>query len=388
MATSAKRNAAQADAEEALRLLAEQQEQGQTFEFDDYAFTGDSLSPALDSLYAEMGIGANDQEATVHVALIEADTKVEANIWRGGPDEYDLENLARQFGSGAYRVRVYVKLANGRKVLKGNKTFVWRLSPADEERRKAVPAQSMQQAAPQQDIAAIMREVMTQLRPPEPVNQLANLKELAQVFQMMQPANPAPAVDQMGVMRNVIEMMNLVKDAGGGNSGGGETNSNDLLLAAMKNFGPMFAQVIGQKVAQDNHAQQMQAQGQQPQLQHNPQSVQHVPQEAQQAAPQTQQEIDDVNLKIKSGLMFLCSMAESGAAPETYAEVVLDNVPADTVQALLTNADPVAFLAGFHAPVEQRREWFSAVIAECRAILEENTDEPELPIAQEVKVMP
>lgn len=367
MATKKQIDAAEAEAREELKRSAA--EQGTAFSFTDDTLSAETLNPALESLYAELGIGAAQQEATVHISLLDSDGKgTEANVWRGDPDDYDLESLAKRFGSGQYRVKLYVKIETGQKVLKANKIFAWKLSRDEEAALLApltVPIQQMQMQ-PQQDIAAIVSAVMAQMRPVETVNPMVQLKELAEVMQAMQPKHAPAAVDQMGMMRNTIELISMAKEMAGG-GGGGETNSNDLLMAAMKNFAPVFTQVIGQKVAQD--AQQAQQAQQLPQAVPPAQLPGAVP-----VAPITEEQ-KEMNLKLVSGLSFLCMMAKNGAAHETYAEMVLDNVPPDTLESLMANPDPVAFLGNFHADVLNHRAWFEAVIAECRTILSDATEE-------------
>src|SRR6266481_1741400 len=80
---------------------------------DDESFNGESLNPALETLYAELGI-SGEGEAVVFVSQLDADKKgAEAQVWRGSPDDYDLEAIARTFGSGNYRVKVYVRGPTG-----------------------------------------------------------------------------------------------------------------------------------------------------------------------------------------------------------------------------------------------------------------------------------
>lgn len=346
----------------------------------DDVFSAETLNPALESLYAELGMG-DGGEATVHVSKLDADGRgVEAQIWKGDPDNYDLEQLAKKFGSGQYRVKVYVRIPTGQKVCKGNKVFAWMLSPEDEAKRMQV--QNPQATAVKQfdpaDIARVVVDSIKMALPQQnPVNSLGMLKEIAEVMRTLQPTTQqvaqTPQVDPISMMKNLAEMMVTLRGevepvAAGGNAGG-----MDVLLSLVNKFGPMFQQVMSQQQGAQMGAQAGIAAAT-PQLQHMPTQTQPPHQAPQQAPQQEQSGEDEVSMKLRMGLMFLVQQCKAGGLPETYAEVVLDSVPAESLAQLMSVADPVAQLAAFAPEVADHREWFEKLIGECREML---TDEPD-----------
>ncbi len=87
-----------------------------------------------------------------------------------------------------------------------------------------------------------------------------------------------------------------------------------------------------------------------------------------------------MNLKLKMGIGFLLMQCNAGGAPETYAEVVLDSVPAEAVQALLAQPDPIAWLAAIEPKVQQPEnvEWFRSLIEAVREMLSDEREQDEL----------
>lgn len=97
-------------------------------------------------------------------------------------------------------------------------------------------------------------------------------------------------------------------------------------------------------------------------------------------APPAQPEGSDMNvLHYYYGV--LCQKAASGADPVLYAELVLDNVSDDTLQALLTKQPtPLDALIAEYPAAAPHREWFATLIdALMSAMTEEQIDETPTP---------
>lgn len=342
----------------------------------DDTFSGETLTPALETMFNEMGI-AEGNEATVHVSKLDADSRgTEANIWRGSPDDYDLERLAKQFGSGSYRVKVYVRIPQGSKVLKANKVFTWMLSPEDEKARLALlkgEAVAPQSGVTLADVARIVAEAINGIKQviPQPSPQpdpLDQMTKLAGVMRMMMPEVPAQAAqpqgNMLGQLKDMAELMQMLRGDDDGGSARG-ANGNDLMLAAINKFAPLLGSVLTQPGAAGMTSASTVA----PQAM-IPSDVQAQPAPAvQQAQPQE----DDDMLKLKMGLAFLIGQCEGGGHPETYAEVVLDSVPPEAIQQLLTTPDPIAYLTQINPKIgtEPYRAWFTTLLNECREMLKE-----------------
>jgi len=341
---------------------------------DDDTFSSESLNPALESLYVEMGVG-DSGEATVHVSKIDADNRGnEASIWKGDPDQYDLEQLARKFGSGQYRVKVYVRLPTGQKVVKANKTFAWLLSSEEEAARVAPKNPAVDIGATVANaIAEALRPLSQQIGVPAQ-SPMEMMRMAIDIAKAMAPP-PQPATDPVSQMHNMMEMMKMMRelqDDADPIDKGINASTADVVLGLINQFGPAFKQVFSQA-----QQQQVGMGGQPAMLAQNPipgqNSGQQLPQqETMQVMPIPQnnnQAIED----LKKGLGMLKAFSTVGFAPEGYANMVLDQVPEETILEMMAQPDPVGQLAAIDPDLnnEPHKTWFNALLTECKAILQE-----------------
>ncbi len=353
----------------ATRMKAvEPDEQENTFDFDENTFNADALNPALESLYAEMGM-TEGFDATVHVSKLDVDGRgKESNVWRGDPDNYDLEQIAKSFGSGDYRVKIFVKIPTGQKVQKGNKVISWTLSPEDETKRTAPPVPIVQPSLSPEaitkmitdGIGASMANIVPMLRQSEApaVDPMAMLTQVMTLAKLMTPpaAVPVDPLDQMRKMAEITALMNEGREP----AATGKAGTNDVIITMIDKFGPAFAAVLSNQ------------QGAQPQQQMQPQLN----------APQPEEQ--DVNaimqMKLKMGLAFLVQQCVAGGLPETYAEVVLDSVPEETIDVWTKDdaaiQNTVNELSQLDPNVKAHEVWFIALMKSCREML---TADPESP---------
>lgn len=75
------------------------------------------------------------------------------------------------------------------------------------------------------------------------------------------------------------------------------------------------------------------------------------------------------NIAIKQALNFLVGQAERGNDPQTYAFLVLDQLPEDTIRNLIDDPDWFGRLQSLHAGVAPYREWFAEMVSYIRADL-------------------
>jgi hypothetical protein len=160
--------------------------------------TGEMLNPALEAIYAEMGVDERGKIKLYITKLIE-DTGKEARVWEGPPSDYDLMAVARRFGSGDYRVKLYVPHDSGRIVLGGNQLFTILLDPSEDAKivamRKGAP--DIQQAAAPQSLSpeslalAIASAIKAGM--PAPVDPFQQMTVLAGIMKQLMPAQQAAA---------------------------------------------------------------------------------------------------------------------------------------------------------------------------------------------------
>ncbi len=338
----------------------------------DDSFTGDAINPALESLYAELGM-SDAGEATVHVTILNVDgTGKEANIWRGNPEDYDLEGLAKQFGSGEYRVKIYVRVPQGSKVLKANKVFYWKLTP--EQEKKRLNPEAEKPVFNPMDLARLITEGIKAAMPQQPaapqIDPFDQMQKFASIMQMMQRPEPQyvqqQPVNQLGALRDMAELIQTLRGDSDEPAGRG-ANSNDLLMTLISKFAPVIGSVLTQQVGNPSEipgampAPQLQSQPAQP-YPTIPQVEQHA---QQQQAHQPNETGEDVSLKLKMGLGWLIGQCDGGGAPETYAEVILDSVPEEAITQMVNAPDPLSYLAQFDPRVntEPYKTWFTNLIA-------------------------
>ena len=342
-------------------------------------YDAQSLNPALEQLYAELGI-TGEADTTVHVAKIDADGRGnDANVWKGDPDQYDLESLAKKFGSGSYRVMVYVKLPTGQKVRKVNKTIAWLLSPDDEAKRKLAETQpqilqAAQAAQPQIDLAGAIREMgqmfqntllaMQQNKPAEqsPLNTLQGIKELASVLvPQHQPQNDSFEKTMRGVelfmgLQSKLTPTPPITDADG------ELSMPALIMTALKEF---------KNLRSGSPIQTAQTQLQQPaQPQQLPASVPGVPENI--VTPEMQAETDEMNIVLNYQLKQANKAAAANVDPAGYADTVYTMIPDDVLQ--MIGNDPQWFdkLAQIAPHVAPFRDWYLKLGEQIKAFMIED----------------
>lgn len=336
--------------------------------FDDEA---PHVNESLQSLYAEMEIDGDMQSPEVFVSKLNFDGKGnEARIWKGDPEAYSLEELARQHGTGSYRVKLYVRIPSGQKVQKAQKVFSYKLT-REEEAALVAPLNVTPQAQPinAHEIAEMVARTMsqqmaqviatTQRQQPAQTDPFEMMQRMSEIMRNLQP--PQAAGGGLGQMRDMVELMGMMRELEPG--GGGGAGTMDVLKTMVEKFGPAIAGIVAQNQAQQ--AAQM---------------TQALPQPT--AQPQPQQTNEDEmrkvqEMQLKMGLAYLVKMATANADPATYAGVIMDNVPPDELNQLLAvPGGPVAALEKIDPAIANFRPWFEEVVTEIKAILAD-TAEPD-----------
>lgn len=229
-------------------------------DFQDY-IDFQSLNPALEQIRADLNI-TGDADVTCHVSKLDADGKgTEFKVWTGDPDEYNLETIAKRFGSGQYRIMVYMKIPSGHKVRQINKVQALMLSPEDEARviaaraAAANPPETKQADNGLNSLAGILVQGFQQLgelivktnSKPE-VDPLAMVERIAGAMKAMQPAAPAqPQGGGFVETLNMIKVFNEVTGAGKSALPEGADSSTALMMAGMDMFKPVIAKAMEQK---------------------------------------------------------------------------------------------------------------------------------------------
>lgn len=173
--------------------------------------TGEMLNPALEAIFAEMG---QDQlgKIKVYISKLVEDTGKEARVWEGPPADYDLMVTARRFGSGDYRVKVYVPHESGRIVIRGNNVFTILLDPSEDAKIVAlrngspVSVAQVQQSQITPESLAIAFASAIKAAMPAPVDPLQQMDRLAGVMQKLLPSQTTVPVGN-----SFMEILNAAK---------------------------------------------------------------------------------------------------------------------------------------------------------------------------------
>lgn len=238
----------------------------------------------------------------------------------------------------------------------------------------AVPIPSAQDIAKTvaETLAVTLAPMLTALqRPPE--NPLSTLEGIRAIAEITRPQGLPPVTaqgpDAFKLMDSVVSMADRLAGLRGG---GGDGDGPGLMTTLVREFGPMLREAIAK----------------------NPEAVGRVVSSIQggQTAPvstlppsatagnnpDNMTEEQRMNImrqgQIRLGLQFLCMQAAANNDPVLYADVVLDNVPAEDLKAMLAADDWIERLAQFHPQVRNFGEWFNTLKTEILAALDAPAD--------------
>lgn len=353
------------------KLIPIENEQPQVFEreplLDEMMYDGASLSPALQMLFSQMGLS----EETIAEVFVYKDPcdpkKTWPGVWRGIPDDYDLEEIAKVHGSGDYRIAVYIT-ANGHKTKQGEVKLAWMLSKADEEARLAPPKLPQVETVTKNDIVTAVAEAMRAMMPVvqqapamNPMEMFTMSLNMAKLLQPAQSNN-----DPLAMMKLFLEMQQSIKQENSSETKEVGATTNDLLLGLIDKFGEPLAQIVMAGQAQQATAQQPGQQLPQEQaIAYNP----AIPQQNPIDEEETNNMQQSAEKQLKLGIGYLVIQAQAGNPYETYAEVAIDAVPEQALDEILQNPDPVAWMATFDPRVNEHKEWFKNMLDEIKKIL-------------------
>lgn len=336
----------------------------EAIEYADF-LTAEDINPALEQIYSDMGISGDNARANVYVYK-EMPDGADAQIWKGSPDDYKLEPLTKKFGSGNYRVKIYVPSERGNMVVKANQIIRVLLDPVEDAKIAAARNPQAAPTTPQQFdpatfAAMIAQGVAAAIPKPQPApDPMAMLAGLAGVLRQIMPQPAAPSAAPAAPAVNPMEMLKLGIDIARDNSGAADA---DPLTRLVEKFAPMFASVIAQPPAQPAPQPQLPAPVQPPQQPETPEMLEQA--RAKAAA-----------FALKQGLAQLIDKAQRNADPELYAEFVADNVDENTLAQFLDNPQWFEYLTQFNADIVPFREWFTKLRDALTALYE---PEPETP---------
>lgn len=268
-----------------------------------------------------------------------------------------LELIRQKYGGGDFRIRVY----------KGGKIFT--------HKRVKIGAPLVPENQPMKEIDALRAEVrgsidrigqvLERLAAPKQekslMEQLRELKELQTIISP--PQTPQGTGSIISQLKDVKDLMVLLRDFGGGESDGKRSPLWGIaeryapqILDAVKNLAPVPAGGVAQPA---------------PALANDVQAVtgESVTDTAR-VAPQGEQDMNKLQqTKLIFALNFLCDRATQQNDPVTYAEMACDMVPVESLRVLLDRDDWIKQLTGFVPKVGEHLKWFTELRAEIFDVL-------------------
>lgn len=271
---------------------------------------------ALENVLSELGSSGAD--AKVNVYQLD-DKKNRAFVGSFLPGDFSIEQIQLQYGAGEYAVEV----RKDKKWLK--KTTVKIAAPRNINAMAApLPVTGIGDTKILETMQAGFKEMSAMFanalggliaNQPKPKTAMEMLQELQMMKEIMGVNNQpvAPVADPMQTLTFAMELAEKIQPRVG------EPGTGEVIMEAIKNFGPLLQQGMQRQQATPVMV---------PQLQHVqiPAPALQMPDET--PAPITQnqptQETDEMNLARKMYLNLLVSNAQANNDPSTYANLMLD----------------------------------------------------------------
>ena len=152
---------------------------------------------------------------------------------------------------------------------------------------------------------------------------------------------------------------------------GGEQSMLDVLMRGIETFGPVITEAV--KAGAQNPALIQQAQA----MPQNQAAIAAPIPEIQTQQPQNEDEMGILqNQILKQSIGFLVKQAQAGNDPDTYANMVLDQMDEKTLTEFVNRPDWLDFLAQYNAGVKEpaNAAWFGELRVILIAYLTENDE--------------
>jgi hypothetical protein len=315
---------------------------------------------ALQTVLSELG--ADGSNAKVNVYQLDA-MKNKAFVGAFLPTEFSLENVQKQYGPGDYEIRVYDnKGLKTRRIIKiaEPKMTVSNLPVTGIGDAKIL--ETMQNGF--KEMGAMFANALAGIasNQPKPKTTMEMLQEMQLMREIMGVNNaPAQTADPLQMVEMAMSLAEKIQPRIG------EPGTGEVILEAIKNFGPMIATGL-QKAQTENVTR--------PVIQQNP-----VPQISQSPVNEGQ---DEMNVMKKYYLNLLIAQATNDNDPYTYANMLLDVVGDEQALQFVNTPDWFERLCSEDARAANFRPWFDRM----RAAILDLTSPDETGISSETPLPP
>ncbi|MES9855942.1 MAG: hypothetical protein ABW166_04970 [Sedimenticola sp.] len=334
-------------------------------EYEEISELDRDLDDQLEAVCNEFSCNENDPKIRIKVKKVNEETGGLGDCFECTPAHLPvIERIRKEFGYGKYQIWVY----RGNKLIK---------RPNLELAKPLIDESQLTDSS--NNISTILQPLLDDKQ-----KQSEKYDNLVAALISNGNNNNTPAVDPMAMMGAMMGVMMQMKDfmapkenanslgdlleniktiqeiTDGGS--GGETNFLDLA----KSFGPGLLQVTKKLADQQEIGPQEPPQAQQPQN-HQPEVQQ----------PQTNTEDEEGMNLFKYQLNILVSKAEKESDPSLYADLIMDSIPRDKLEAFLEMDDVIGYLIQTHPGVEKYKAWFEALIVEINESMNDEYEEED-----------
>lgn len=337
-------------------------------EADDISELAEDMDNDVHNIFAAFGDDVDDVSYLIKVYRILPGTAESPWLFNCVPSELPIDvKLRDEFGGGRFEIRIYRKKEGRFRLWKKPVMLIEapRKSDADKPQNNDTASilRAMQESNQQmfQQLTTVIKqgagvsEVQT--------NPLGMVRDLAATMRDLMPASPPAAGASL---KDMVETMALLKEIGGGDARGGDTNWMDVVSKLMDS--PLLT---GLAANLHNSQRQLPAPGTQPAAQ----SERPAPEEK----PQSEEEMR--NYMIKQYVNGLISRAQNGQDPGFIAELILNdakayNIPLDTIQTEMLGSEAIERLIQENPAAAPYRGWFANVQLELTRMVNEDLTAP------------
>lgn len=308
---------------------------------------------ALQTVLSELG--ADGTNAKVNVYQLDT-MKNKAFVGAFLPSEFSLENVQKQYGPGDYEIRVYdnrgLKTRRIIKIAEPKKQEQLPVMHAQNETAKLIEV--MQSGFNQ--MGQTFAQALGQLAQsqPKPKTTLETLQEMRMMREIMGfNSQPQNSVDPLKILEIATGLAEKITPRVG------EPGTGEVILEAIKNFGPMLSNGFGQ-AAQQNALPSP--------VMRNP-AAPVIPLQQNPIQSPTNEGDEQMNIMKKYYLNLLIAQAQANNDPVTYANMMLDVIGEEKSLAMVNTPDWFELLCKEEPRAVNYRLWFESM----RAIIIELT---------------
>ena len=297
-------------------------------------------------------IGEDESNAKVFVYKIDKATKLEAFAFETSPAEFatgGLTEIGKRYGGGEYRIRVY---ADGR-ILTHKRIAIMEQKESPQSAPVNIAADLQGLFAQQQNALLEGFKMLAESLKPAPQSPAPTMLEQMETFARMQALMGGNRQQSGPDFGQLLEVLKQGMEMG---RGAGEQSMLDVLMRGIETFGPAITEAV--KTGAVNQPAPMM---------HAPAPAIAAPVPAiQTAAPTNEDEMGILrNAMLKQAINFLVNQAKADNDPETYANMVMDQMDENALKDFINRPDWIDFLAQFNPDVKlpQVSAWFDALRA-------------------------